>query len=465
MLLCTGPTGSGKTTTLYATLTEVNDPPSNVVTIEDPVEYQFDGITQMQVTDTGMSFADGLRGILRQDPDVILVGEIRDEETARIAMQAALTGHFVLSSLHAVDSVAAVHRFTDMGIEPFLVASAISGMVGQRLLRRICSNCRAAVAAVGAPRSALVAEQTTSPLPEVWCGGGLSPVQRDGLPGPGRRVRAAASSPTPMRELIVARASHTECGPRHRRGHATMQQQAFELVVDGVTTVEEVLRAVYAPGVDRSPSWRPRSSVPKGRKLARVRGSAAGGRRLPERRRVPPRSRRNHSERAAGDARRRRPSTVRGTPLRPTRGGRVTDLQRPPAPQAEVTSGKDQGARRAAQARSSATRPRPSTARGQGRRSRRRRPTWRATSWRSRAARHQALREARASTSSSPRRRSRPSTIMHFSRQMATFLRAGVPMTEALDNLRVDTENKLASRGAGRRARAGRRAAAPSPRR
>ncbi|MEI2638286.1 MAG: GspE/PulE family protein [Microthrixaceae bacterium] len=142
MLLCTGPTGSGKTTTLYATLLEINDPTRNVVTIEDPVEYQFDGVSQMPVSETGTSFADGLRGILRQDPDVILVGEIRDEETARIAMQASLTGHFVLSSLHAVDSVAAVHRFTDMGLEPFLVASSLTGVVGQRLLRRICSNCK-----------------------------------------------------------------------------------------------------------------------------------------------------------------------------------------------------------------------------------------------------------------------------------------------------------------------------------
>jgi type IV pilus assembly protein PilB len=131
MFLCTGPTGSGKTTTLYATLTEIQDDSKNVVTIEDPVEYEFRGINQMQVHEAGgFTFAEGLRGTLRQDPDVILVGEIRNAETAQIAMQAALTGHLVLSSLHAVDAVAAVHRFIDMGIEPFLVASAINGVMG-----------------------------------------------------------------------------------------------------------------------------------------------------------------------------------------------------------------------------------------------------------------------------------------------------------------------------------------------
>ena len=250
MILCTGPTGSGKTTTLYATLTEINDPTRNVVTIEDPVEYQFEGITQMPVIGTGISFADGLRGILRQDPDVILVGEIRDEETARIAMQAALTGHLVLSSLHAVDSVAAVHRFTDMGIEPFLVASAMSGVVGQRLLRRICTACADEVLA-DLRRGAHRGRARRPPAAGVAQGQGLQPVRPDGLPGPGRRVRAAARSPTPIRDLIVARATHHEIRPwPSTRACARCRQQAFELVVDGLTTVDDVVRSVYAPGVD-----------------------------------------------------------------------------------------------------------------------------------------------------------------------------------------------------------------------
>ena len=144
MVLCAGPTGSGKTTTLYATLTEIADSTRNVMTIEDPVEYVFPSINQIQTNDqAGLTFATGLRSILRQDPDVILVGEIRDVETARIAVQSALTGHFVLSSLHATDSVSALHRFLDMGIESFLVASSVVGIVGQRLVRRICPSCKA----------------------------------------------------------------------------------------------------------------------------------------------------------------------------------------------------------------------------------------------------------------------------------------------------------------------------------
>src|ERR1700722_11921903 len=143
MILCAGPTGSGKTTRLYATLTEIADESRNVMTIEDPVEYVFSSINQIQTNEqAGLTFATGLRSILRQDPDVILVGEIRDVETARIAVQSALTGHLVLSSLHATDSVSALHRFLDMGIESFLVASSVLAIVGQRLLRRICPSCK-----------------------------------------------------------------------------------------------------------------------------------------------------------------------------------------------------------------------------------------------------------------------------------------------------------------------------------
>ena len=143
MVLCAGPTGSGKTTTLYAALSEIDDPSRNIMTIEDPVEYVFPSINQIQTNEqAGITFANGLRSILRQDPDVILVGEIRDVETARIAVQSALTGHFVLSSLHATDSAAALHRFLDMGIESFLVASSVLAVVSQRLVRRICQTCK-----------------------------------------------------------------------------------------------------------------------------------------------------------------------------------------------------------------------------------------------------------------------------------------------------------------------------------
>src|SRR6185503_13704219 len=141
MVVCAGPTGSGKTTTLYGSLGELDSPDRNIMTIEDPVEYTFPSINQIQINEAaGVTFAGGLRSILRQDPDIILVGEIRDVDTARIAVQAALTGHFVLSSLHATDAPAALHRLLDMGIEGFLVASSVTGVVSQRLVRRICDQ-------------------------------------------------------------------------------------------------------------------------------------------------------------------------------------------------------------------------------------------------------------------------------------------------------------------------------------
>ena len=184
MVLCAGPTGSGKTTTLYATLNEIDERSRNIVTIEDPVEYVFPSINQIQTNEqAGITFADGLRAILRQDPDVILVGEIRDIDTARTAVQAALTGHFVLSSLHATDSVAALHRFLDMGIEAFLVASSMLGVVSQRLVRRICQIVRGALPAhargagvlrgggrVEGDRSCGARAATSAPTPATWTG-------------------------------------------------------------------------------------------------------------------------------------------------------------------------------------------------------------------------------------------------------------------------------------------------------
>jgi general secretion pathway protein E len=143
IILVTGPTGSGKTTTLYAGLSHINSPDKNILTIEDPIEYQIDGIGQMQVNPKiNLTFANGLRSMVRQDPDVILVGEIRDLETAEIAIQAALTGHLVFSTLHTNDAASAVTRLIDMGIEPFLVSSAVEAIVAQRLVRLVCQRCR-----------------------------------------------------------------------------------------------------------------------------------------------------------------------------------------------------------------------------------------------------------------------------------------------------------------------------------
>ncbi|MGB6058562.1 MAG: GspE/PulE family protein, partial [Microthrixaceae bacterium] len=246
MILCTGPTGAGKTTTLYATLNEVNDPTKNVVTIEDPVEYQFDGVAQMQVSETGMSFADGLRGILRQDPDVILVGEIRDAETARIAMQAALTGHLVLSSLHSIDSIAAVHRFIDMGIEPFLVASALNGIIAQRLLRRLCLQCRVPTTPT-ANELAILAEHTDGQIPETWYrSNGCSLCNDTGYQGR-VGVYELLEFSEEIRDLVGRRATHAEIKEvALAQGLRTMADQAFMLVTEGTTSVDEVLRSVYS---------------------------------------------------------------------------------------------------------------------------------------------------------------------------------------------------------------------------
>jgi type IV pilus assembly protein PilB len=247
MFLCTGPTGSGKTTSLYATLTEIQDDTRNVVTIEDPVEYEFAGINQMQVHEAGgFTFADGLRGTLRQDPDVILVGEIRDAETARIAMQAALTGHLVLSSLHAVDAVSALHRFVDMGMEPFLVASAVNGIMGQRLLRRICEACKEP-ATPNPAQAHMVARVLKTSVGNWMQGAGCNQCNHTGYLGR-IGVYELLRLNDEIRNLVTERATHAAIHEAAARdGMRTMQEEGFALVNAGITTFEEVQRTVYAP--------------------------------------------------------------------------------------------------------------------------------------------------------------------------------------------------------------------------
>ena len=238
MFLCTGPTGSGKTTSLYATLTEIQDDTRNVVTIEDPVEYEFAGINQMQVHEAGgFTFADGLRGTLRQDPDVILVGEIRDAETARIAMQAALTGHLVLSSLHAVDAVSALHRFVDMGMEPFLVASAVNGIMGQRLLRRICEACKEP-ATPNPAQAHMVARVLKTSVGNWMQGAGCNQCNHTGYLGR-IGVYELLRLNDEIRNLVTERATHAAIHEAAARdGMRTMQEEGFALVNAGITTFE-----------------------------------------------------------------------------------------------------------------------------------------------------------------------------------------------------------------------------------
>jgi type IV pilus assembly protein PilB len=245
MVLCAGPTGSGKTTTLYAVLSEIADVARNVTTIEDPVEYVFPSINQIQINEQAdITFAGGLKAILRQDPDVILVGEIRDVETARIAVQSALTGHFVLSSLHATDATAALHRFLDMGIESFLVASSVVGVVAQRLVRRICNTCREEYTP-GADELDIYDQWGGKPKETFTHGIGCNFCSHTGYVGRVGVYELMRVSPD-MKQLIVNRASHDELRELAiGEGMRTLRDEAVRLIEEDVTTIPEVLRSVY----------------------------------------------------------------------------------------------------------------------------------------------------------------------------------------------------------------------------
>jgi type IV pilus assembly protein PilB len=246
MVLCAGPTGSGKTTTLYAALNEINESHRNITTIEDPVEYTFPSINQIQVNDrAGMNFATGLKSILRQDPDVILVGEIRDVETARIAVQSALTGHFVLSTLHGTDAVAALHRLLDMGVESFLIASSVLAVVGQRLVRRICPSCTVAYEPTPEERAYFIAAGG-SPDKKFVRGAGCGYCA-----GTGYRDRVGVYellNITPeIKRLIVGWATQEELrGLAVSQGMRSLQQEGIALVEQDVTTVSEIIRTIHA---------------------------------------------------------------------------------------------------------------------------------------------------------------------------------------------------------------------------
>jgi type IV pilus assembly protein PilB len=245
MVLCAGPTGAGKTTTLYATLLEINSDGKNIVTIEDPVEYIFPGINQVQTNEgAGVTFATGLKAMLRQDPDVMLVGEIRDIDTARIAIQSALTGHFVVSSVHGTDAVAALHRFLDMGIESFLIASAVIGVVGQRLLRKICVTCKEPYTPT-TEELAFYERHGGFPKAQFFHGAGC-----DLCAGTGYRDRQGIYELlriTPeLRRLIVGWATQDELRKLAvAQGMRTLAMEALTLVDQDVTTIAEVVRTLF----------------------------------------------------------------------------------------------------------------------------------------------------------------------------------------------------------------------------
>ncbi len=250
MILVTGPTGSGKSTTLYAALKELNTPDINITTIEDPVEYKIGGVNQIQVNmQTNITFAKGLRAIVRQDPDVILVGEIRDQETAEIAVNAALTGHLLLSTFHANDAATAFPRLLDMDIEPFLLASTLELVVAQRLVRRICENCRlsypSSTAEIGKqyPQAKKFFNQKTT----LFRGKGCDHCNHTGYHG--RMAIFEMIEVTPeMQELILTRPSSQDVWKLARsQGASTLFEDGIEKVNDGITTLEELLRVAAPP--------------------------------------------------------------------------------------------------------------------------------------------------------------------------------------------------------------------------
>jgi type IV pilus assembly protein PilB len=243
IVIVTGPTGSGKTTTLYSALNELNDPSTKLITAEDPVEYDIDGIVQCQIKpDIELTFARILRSMLRQDPDVILVGEVRDKETAEIAVQAALTGHLVFTTLHTNDAPSAIARLLDLGLEPFLVTATIEGIIAQRLVRRICAKCKTEFT----PSEEQLMELELRPEDVVgqhfFYGKGCEACNSTGYKGR-QAIYEIMTLDDDMRDLIIKHSStqilRNEC---KKRGMRTLRTSGLMVIYDGVTTIEEVVR-------------------------------------------------------------------------------------------------------------------------------------------------------------------------------------------------------------------------------
>ena len=245
MILVTGPTGSGKTTTLYAALAATRDDTKNIVTVEDPVEYEMQGITQTSInTDIGLTFATQLRAILRQDPDVILVGEIRDVETTEMAIRAALTGHLVLSTLHTNSAVAAVTRFQDMGVQPFLISSSVSGILAQRLVRLVCRNCRCEVPKDDPSYEMNITRLKLPPGTPLFHGAGCDDCNQTGYRGR-LAVIELLNVDRAMRQAIMDKTDATTLHQMAvKSGMKTLWQDAIEKVKRGLTTADEVARVL-----------------------------------------------------------------------------------------------------------------------------------------------------------------------------------------------------------------------------
>jgi len=246
MVLVTGPTGSGKSTTLYAAVQEINSPGVNIVTAEDPIELNVHRVNQLQVRDDiGLTFSAALRSFLRQDPDVILVGEIRDSETAQIAIRAALTGHFVLSTLHTNNAPSAVVRLLDMGIAPFLVSSSLLMVVAQRLCRRICPECREpAEASISTLLDAGFNPEEVESA-RIYRGAGCGACANTGYRGRTAIHEVLSMSPD-IQDAVVKRRSSTEIAEiAVKHGMRTLRDAGLRKVANGVTTLDEVIRVTH----------------------------------------------------------------------------------------------------------------------------------------------------------------------------------------------------------------------------
>lgn len=249
MILATGPTGSGKTTTLYTVIKNLNTPEVSIITIEDPVEYAIGGIEQIQVNaHTGLTFASGLRSILRQDPNIIMVGEIRDEETAGIAVNAALTGHLLLSTLHTNDAATSLPRLMDMKIEPFLIASTVNVVIGQRLVRKICPDCKAKKVITDAEYKSLTESLPAKLLDgnrEFFIGTGCDKCDHNGYRGR-VGIYEVLLMENEIREAVMKRANTDVISAIARKnGTTTMLEDGFSKALAGETTIQEVLRVIH----------------------------------------------------------------------------------------------------------------------------------------------------------------------------------------------------------------------------
>jgi type II secretory ATPase GspE/PulE/Tfp pilus assembly ATPase PilB-like protein len=250
LILVTGPTGSGKTTSLYAMLNQINQTAINIITVENPIEYHLPGVTQVQInSESGLTFATALRSILRQDPNVILIGEIRDSETAQIAMRAALTGHLVISTLHTNDAPSAVNRLFDLGIPNFMISSLLIGVIAQRLIRQICPECKVPVQPTDEEKKALNVTDMNGTSVQFYKGNGCKSCHQSGLKGRSA-VYEILKMNSKLREVLSLNPTEQQFKAACRdAGFVAMKENAFQMVLKGVTTYSEVIRCI---GIDEN---------------------------------------------------------------------------------------------------------------------------------------------------------------------------------------------------------------------